>query len=99
MPQEGQGDKKLRTMAMTYEATQDDADTFMVVMGSIAENFRGVTLVDYQDDSIFDEEERADIALTLHRMRSKGGHLTEEQQAELDSFTRTINEWTGDDIG
>lgn len=97
MAQEDPEDKKLRTMAMTYEATQDDADTFMVVMGSIAENFRGVELHDFQDDSIFDEEDKATIAATLHRMHTKEDRLTEEQRAELDSFTRKLNEWTGDE--
>lgn len=100
MDQEGQDEqeeKKLRTMAMTYESTQDDADTFMIVMGSIAENFRGIKLHDFQDDSIFDAEERASIAATLHRMRTRGDHLTDEQRAELDNFTRSLNEWKGDE--
>lgn len=85
---------RVRTLFMTYESDDDTADTFMVVLGSIVENFRGVKLVEYQDDTIFGE--KIDMTELLHEMTTKAP-LTKEQQRELDSFTAALANWDGED--
>ena len=82
---------KVRTMFVTYQATDDAADTFMIVVGSIAENFKGVELLEYQDDSVFMD---GAIAMdTLHEMLTADSRLTGEQQRLLDEFSESLNEW------
>lgn len=88
-------EERIRTLFITYESNQDSADTFMIVLGSIAENFRGVKVVEYQDDSLF--EDNTDMVEVLHQMRTKEERLSKEQRAELKKFTETLNEWTGDE--
>lgn len=89
--------KRIRTMFLTYEAEDDDADTFMVVVGSIAENFRGIRLVEYQDDTILsDDDDEFDLISTMHAITTKDEHLTEEQRKELEAFSKRLNEWRGE---
>lgn len=84
-------------MFLTYEAEDDDADTFMVVVGSIAENFRGIRLVEYQDDTILsDDDDEFDLISTMHAITTKDEHLTEEQRKELEAFSKRLNEWRGE---
>jgi hypothetical protein len=85
--------KRLRTLFLTYEAEDSAADTFMVVLGSVAENFRGIEVVEYQDDTAFAEDE--DAMATLHRLATGAERLAPEQQAELDAFVRALGEWDG----
>lgn len=86
-------DKKIRNMFITYEADDDSADTFMIVIGSIAENFRGVIVVEYQDDSVFTDG--AATLSSLHEMVTAATNLTPEQKQALDDFTQSLNEWDG----
>lgn len=89
--------KRVRTMFLTYEAEDDDADTFMVVVGSIAENFRGIRLVEYQDDTILsDDDDEFDLISAMHAITTKDEHLTEEQRKELEDFSKRLNEWRGE---
>lgn len=82
---------RLRTAFFTYEAGDDAADTLMVVVGSVLENFRGVRLVEYQDDTVFAEGE--DPMTVLHQMATAKERLTPEQREELESFTQAIQAW------
>lgn len=86
---------KVRTLFLTYEAKEQDADTFMIVIGSIAENFRGVEVVEFQDDSMFTEDE--DPRVRLHEMVTAATRLTESQKMELDEFAARLAQWDGDD--
>jgi hypothetical protein len=89
-------EKRVRSLFITYESTDDDADTFMVVLGSIAENFKGVHLVDYQDDTLFAEGEPVDAMSVLHQLSTAETRLTPQQREELESFTQQLSQWNGD---
>lgn len=91
----GDEEKRVRTMFLTYQAEDSDADTFMIVVGSIAENFRGVQLVEFQDDTVF--ADGADPMETLHELVTSAGRLTPEQRGELAQFSARLNEWQGDE--
>lgn len=86
-------EERIRILFLTYSADDDAADTFMVVLGSVAENFRGVTVVEYQDDTVFAEDEGA--MAVLHKLATGAERLTESQQAELKAFTLALGEWEG----
>jgi hypothetical protein len=86
-------EKKVRTMFITYEADDDSAETFMIVFGSIADNFRGIKVVEFQDDTIFADGENAMTA--LHDMATSKSRLTPEQQQLLDEFSSQLSEWEG----
>jgi hypothetical protein len=89
-------ESRLRTMFITYEAGDDAAEVFMVVMGSIIENFKGVSLVEYQDDTVFADGGEAMGA--LYEMAARRP-LTEEQRSALDSFTEQLEGWTDGESG
>lgn len=86
-------EKRIRTLFLTYEGDNDSADTFMVVLGSVAENFRGITVIEYQDDTVFAEDE--DAMAVLHKLATGAERLTPSQQAELKAFTLALGEWDG----
>jgi hypothetical protein len=86
-------EKKVRTLFLTYEADEDTADTFMIVLGSIAENFRGVDVVDYQDDRLFAEDR--DPKETLHELMTS--RLSNEQRQELEAFASQLQNWEGEE--
>lgn len=85
---------RVRTLFVTYESDDDTADTFMVVLGSIIENFRGVKMIEYQDDTIFGE--KIDTMELLHDMTTRAS-LTQSQQEELDRFTTALSAWEGEE--
>lgn len=83
-------------MFLTYEAEDDAADTFMVVLGSIAENFRGVRVVEFQDDTVFSDGE--DAMAALHELVS-AAPLTAEQRRQLEEFSEALADWSGEESG
>lgn len=87
---------RVRTLFLTYSADDDAAETFMIVLGSIAENFRGVEIVEFQDDTIFADGE--DAMTALHAMATSS-RLTAEQQSILDDFSQKLSTWEGDESG
>lgn len=89
-PEEG-----LYTCFMTFEADEETRDMFYMVMGSIAENFRGVHLIEFKDDTHFQETPLA-VLEAAHNMKKMKSRLTDDQQRELEEFSRKLNDWTGD---
>lgn len=87
--------RRVRTAFLTYQATDEDAEVFMVVLGSVAENFRGVELVDFQDDTVFAEGE--DPMVLLHSMATDEGRLTGDQLRQLREFGEQLAEWRGEE--
>jgi hypothetical protein len=94
--QDGDETKRARTMFLTYEATDGAAETFMVVIGSIAENFRGVEVAEFQDDTVFTDDGE-DAMAALHRVATAEGRLTDEQREELDRFKVALSAWEGEE--
>ncbi len=84
---------KVRTMFITYEAGDDAADTFMILVGMVAENFQGVKLVEFQDDTVF--AEGTDAMALLHRMTTEEGRLTDDQRQTLEEFAQQLSAWEG----
>lgn len=80
-------------MFMTYEAGDDAAETLMIVLGSVAENFRGVEVVEFQDDTVFEDGE--DAMAVLHELATSAARLTPEQQQQLEEFSRALGDWDG----
>ncbi len=87
------GDKKLRTMYLTYEADDAVAETLVVVLGAVAENFRGVEVVEIQDDTLF--AEGVDAREVLHELVTSDGRLTPEQRSAIAAFGQAVAEWDG----
>lgn len=87
---------KLRTMVITYGATDEDAETFMVVLGSVAENFRGVELHEFVDETILEDagDDRGAIDALYARMTAEG-RLSREQREQLERFSEELREWAG----
>lgn len=77
---------------MTYQADDDDAaDTFMIVLGTVAENIRGVKVVEYQDDTVFADGQ--DVMDVLHAVTTGEERLTAAQRAELEDFAGRLKAW------
>lgn len=89
-------DRELHTCFMTFEADAETRDMFYMVVGSIAENFRGVSLVEFQDDTILGEAPEH-VTSAMYKMATSESRLTEEQREEIERFSRTVAEWTGDE--
>lgn len=86
-------EKQVRTLFLTYSASDDAAETFMIVLGSISENFRDIDVIEFQDDTVFADGENAMTA--LHEMATNKSRLTPDQLLILDEFSQKLNEWKG----
>lgn len=86
-------DRKVRTLFLTYEADDESAETFMVLLGMVAENFKGVKVVEFQDDTVF--ADGTDAMAALHEMATSAGRLTDYQRRQLEEFGEALNGWDG----
>ena len=85
-------EKRVRTTFLTYEADDGTAETLAVVLGAVVENFRGVTILEMQDDSLFDGADPRDA---LHEMVTSGDRLTDGQRKTLEDFAQQLSAWDG----
>jgi hypothetical protein len=77
------------------EATDEYAELFSVVVGSVMENFAGVRVVEYIDDTFLTDPDRADALAALHETLTGDDRLTAEQRTELEEFRRKLEEGDG----
>lgn len=87
----------MRTMVFTYEADDEEAEVFAVVMGSVAENFRGVTIHEIVDETIFDDQDDHGAVDALYASLTAAGRLSADQQKLLEEFGEQLRAWGGGD--
>lgn len=87
----------MRTIVVTYEADDANAEVFVVVLGSVAENFRGVTIHEVLDETIFDDRDDHGAVDALYSLLTQEGRLTEEQRTQLERFGEELREWSGEE--
>lgn len=87
------GEDKIRTLAFTYQADDQHAELFAVVMGCVAENFRGATLHEVLDETVLGDRDDRGALEVLYELVTSDGRLTEEQREELEDFGRRLNDW------
>ena len=80
-------------MFLTYEADDGAAETLAVVLGAVAENFRGVNVLEMQDDTLFADE--PDPREALHEMVTSGDRLSDDQRRTLAEFAEALSDWDG----
>jgi hypothetical protein len=85
-------------MVFTYEADDDEAEVFAVVMGSVAENFRGVTIHEVIDETIFDDQDDRGAVDALYASLTAAGRLSPDQQRLLEEFGEQLRAWGGEDL-
>lgn len=85
--------EKMRAMTFTYEAGDEEAEVFAVVMGSVAENFRGVTLHEIVDDTVFHDRDDHGAVDALYEVLTREGRLTDKQRAQLAEFSDALRDW------
>ncbi len=93
------GEDKIRTLIFTYQATDEDAEVFTIVMGSVAENFRGAKLHEVVDETVLGDGDDRGAVDALYQTLTREGRLTDEQRTLLDDFGQQLREWRGDDDG
>lgn len=89
--------EQMRAITFTYEASDEDAEVFAVVLGSVAENFRGVDLHEVVDDTLFQDRDDRGAVDALYAALTAEGRLTDEQRGQLERFGEELREWRGDE--
>lgn len=83
---------RLRTWAIAFEATDEAAEVAAVVVGSVLENFRGVTMAEFVDETAFAEETGSEAVDVLHQVLTSRP-LSQEQLASVKEFVKDIEAW------
>lgn len=84
---------EFRTLSFTYQAEDADAEVFAVVMGSVAENFAGVTLHEACDETTIGDGEDRGAVEALRELLEEAGRLSELQTQQLERFGDELREW------
>jgi len=87
----------MRHIVVAYEANDENAEVFVVVLGSVAENFRGVTIHEVVDETIFDDRDDHGAIDALYQLLTSEGRLTADQRGQLERFGDELREWRGED--
>jgi hypothetical protein len=86
-------EKRVRTTFLTYEADDGAAETLAIVLGAVVENFRGVTVLEMQDDTLF--ADALDRREALHELVTSRERLTDAQRETLEEFAAQLSAWDG----
>jgi hypothetical protein len=87
----------MRHVVFAYEADDENAEVFLIVLGSVAENFRGVTIHEVVDETILGDGDDRGAIDALYQLITSEGRLTEEQQGQLERFGDELREWRGEE--
>ena len=86
------GERSLRTWVIAFEATDGAAEVAAVVVGSVLENFRGVTMAEFTDETALAGPAGSEAVDVLHEVLTSRP-LTPEQARSVKEFVDDITTW------
>lgn len=88
---EDSGSSRLRSFVFTFTADDEATEVFSIVLGSVAENFRGIHNISFESDDMF--EDQSDLAEFLYNIRHDSQVLSKDQLQVIEDFTASLNDW------
>lgn len=87
---------RLRTWVVAFEADDGTAEVAAVVVGSVLENFRGLRLAEFQDETALGDNPGATAVDVLHEVLTSRP-LSRGQLELVRELVNDIEEWNGDE--
>lgn len=82
---------RLRSFVFSFTANEEATEIFSIVLGSVAENFRGIHNISFESDDMF--EDQSDLAEFLYNIRHDSQVLDKDQLKTIEDFTASLNDW------